>query len=146
MNVSISLSRVSLDGIGAFFPLPLPRPPRPATFLPRTPTLPPRPLPAIPLLTPRTTRPPRTPRAPLFMIRPPRGLDIDMLLLLRRPTDADLVLGLPVIVFVTLLDAISIFIGLPSRGTPSYCFIAFTASDFLSYKTSAVPNDLPDLS
>merc|ERR1719474_1712381 len=138
MNVSISLSRVSLDGIGAFFPLPLPRPPRPPTFLPR---------PAIPLLTPRTTLPPRTPRTPpLFIILPPRGLDIDILLLLRLPTDNDLVLGLPVIVFVTLLDAISIFIGLPSRGTPSYCFIAFTASDFLSYKTSAVPNDLPDLS
>ena len=27
-------------------------------------------------------------------------------------------------VFWTLLEAISIFMGLPSRGTPSYCFIA----------------------
>ncbi len=38
------------------------------------------------------------------------------------------------------------FIARPSNGTPLYCFIALIASLLRSNMTSAVPNDLPDLS
>ena len=89
MNVSISWSRVSLLGAGAFFPLPRPRPlPRPAgfptTFLPRpAPTLAPR-TPPRPLLdTPRVTLP------PLLVILPPRARGTEALRPL-LPTEADL--------------------------------------------------------
>ena len=90
MNVSISLSRVSLDGTVLFAP-PRPRPlPRPlTTFLPLVAAPLAAPLPR-PLATPRTTLPPRTPRlAPLFMILPPRGRDMEALRPL-LPTEADL--------------------------------------------------------
>ena len=90
MNVSISLSRVSLDGTVLFAP-PRPRPlPRPlTTFLPLVAAPLAAPLPR-PLATPRTTLPPRTPRlAPLFMILPPRGRDMEALRPL-LPTEAEL--------------------------------------------------------
>ena len=142
MKVSSSLSSTFLSGVAAFLPRPLPRPtplPRPAATLarkearPRPPRTPPR----APRTPPRTPRVPRTPpRPPRFTTRPPW----------RRPTEADLYSTMSLQISALhcvatnlargrsaiavapfccgLLVAISIFIGRPSSGTLSYCFIA----------------------
>jgi len=117
-------------------PAPCPAPPRPRPPLPLAPPLggPRDAARFLCLFPPRTAPPPPPPR---FMTRPlPTRLG---------PTLADLGRA-PSFIRVLASEAISIFMGRPSSGTPSYCFKALIASDLRSYTTSAVPRDRPEMS
>merc|ERR1719384_429620 len=120
MLASISASKSSLLFSGSFaLPPPPPRPPRP----PLEPPL-------------GADAPLRGPGLLLGMLsRPPPTLPTPPPLTRLRGSAADAIsLSEP---------AISILIGLPSRGTPLYCFNALMASLLLSKTTSAVPRLLP---
>ena len=127
MKESNSWSSWSLLGAGVFLapaPLLIPRPrplaaPRPPALGPRVPR-PPRMFLPLAVAPPRPPaprpppRPPTRPPPPRLVIRPVTGL--------WRTTLLDR--GRAACITEVASEAISIFMGRPSRGTPSYCFRA----------------------